>query len=446
MTGVPIPSMNWKSINLPEEFRKFKRSVVYIFKGPLKDESDEVKIQYLLMWVGPDGADIRDGWALSATNEKDLEMHWTNFESYVKPKTNYRVARFQMRALKQEAGESIDSFVTRAKVIATKCQYDDMDDALLDTLIAGVHDESLQRKLIGKDDTLTLDRALDIIRSFESTRSRIADIQETKRVHSIDKTPGKRLTKGKQNWQRPQKYDNKTKPKFTPPFKTGVCWNCGNPHAREATCPAAGATCHECSKVGHYSKMCLSKTRTDKPHLKSKEPQPRKIHEVADDIAKVTSNFAGFGFDTVEVLASDTSDPEITTARSITVHSVLNEVIQRDQAFASIYMNATDAIYTVKCKIDTGAQSNVMPVRIFKQLFPRQIDTQGNPTGLQPCDAKLSAYGGSPITQYGLCNLQCSHLGKAITAPFFITDAGGHTMLGLSMCIKLGLISLNCSS
>ena len=114
LTGLPISSMNWKSTNLPEEFRKFKRSVEYIFKGALKNESDEVKIQYLLMWVGPDGADIRDGWSLSATDEKDLELHWTHFESNVKPKTNFHVASFQMRALKQEAGESIDSFVTRA--------------------------------------------------------------------------------------------------------------------------------------------------------------------------------------------------------------------------------------------------------------------------------------------------------------------------------------------
>ena len=85
LIGVPIPRMDWKATNLAEEYRKFKRSCEFIFKGPLKEEPRDVQVQYLMMWVGPEGADIRDGWQLSDADLENLQLHWTKFDSYVKP-------------------------------------------------------------------------------------------------------------------------------------------------------------------------------------------------------------------------------------------------------------------------------------------------------------------------------------------------------------------------
>jgi len=191
LIGVPIPTIDWKSSNLPEDFRKFKRSVEFIFNGLLKDEPEDVKVQYLLMWVGPDGADIRDGWNLTSAEQNKLDIHWTKFDAYVKPKSTFRVARFQLHALKQGANETIDAFLTRVKVILAKCQYsaDMYNVILLDTIIASVYNDTVQRKLVSKDDTLTVDGALDIIRAYESTMSQMNDIQgAVKKVHSVRQT------------------------------------------------------------------------------------------------------------------------------------------------------------------------------------------------------------------------------------------------------------------
>ena len=38
---------------------------------------------------------------------------------------------------------------------------------------------------------------------------------------------------------------------------------------------------------------------------------------------------------------------------------------------------------TLKCKVDTGAGGNVMPLRAFAKLFPRRINADGSPRGLK---------------------------------------------------------------
>lgn len=58
LSGVPIPSMDWKSPNLPETLKKFKQTCEFIFEGPLAAKEEAVKFQYLMLWTGEEGRDI----------------------------------------------------------------------------------------------------------------------------------------------------------------------------------------------------------------------------------------------------------------------------------------------------------------------------------------------------------------------------------------------------
>ena len=133
-----------------------------------------------MLWVGEEGRDIRDGWVLTETNSKILASHWTGFENYAKPKSSFRVSRFQLRVIKQEQNETIDAFITRARIIANVCEYTDKDEQLMDTLIAGLYSDSIRRKLIAKNKETTLDQALAIVRAYEGTERQIDDIQDTR--------------------------------------------------------------------------------------------------------------------------------------------------------------------------------------------------------------------------------------------------------------------------
>ena len=455
LVGVPIPTLDWKSSNLPEEFRKFKRSVEFIFNGPLKDESEDVKVQYLLMWVGPDGADIRDGWQLSSADSVKLDIHWSKFDAYVKPKSTFRVARFQLHALKQGMNETIDAFLTRTKVILSKCQYssDMYNVMLLDTIIAGVYHESVQRKLVSKDDTLTVDTALDIIRAYENTTSQMNDIQgATRKVHAVNKF----VTRQSGTVRRPHQDAAKS---LHNTLKPGTCWNCGNTHARSDKCPAADVKCHSCGKTGHFKAVCLSKTKgatsSTGPHHQGKykgKPRNRKIHVVddadANNDADIGDELNAFGFDTifVETQCCDTNMETVTpdTGDSDTKIEVISKgIIVREQAFANIKIKPRDKEMTLKCKVDTGAQSNVMPLRVFREIFPDRI-SDGKPVGLQSTTMNLKAYNGSKIEQFGLLHLKCTHQDVTDTVPFFVTDTKGDTLLGLTASTQFGIISLNC--
>lgn len=143
LTGVPIPSIDWNAPSLPEVLRKFKRTCTFIFEGPLADKPERTKVQYLMLWVGETGRDIREAWNLSNDDITKLKPHWDGFERYARPKSNFRVARFQLRALKQGDGETVDAFMTKARLISAECEYANDEEQLLDTLIAGIFNDDI---------------------------------------------------------------------------------------------------------------------------------------------------------------------------------------------------------------------------------------------------------------------------------------------------------------
>ena len=58
-------------------------------------------------------------------------------------------------------------------------------------------------------------------------------------------------------------------------------------------------------------------------------------------------------------------------------------------------------LVTLKCKVNTGAGGNVMPLHAFAKLFPRCINIDGSPRGLKLSTTHLTAYNGSKIPQFG---------------------------------------------
>ena len=55
----------------------------------------------------------------------------------------------------------------------------------------------------------------------------------------------------------------------------------------------------------------------------------------------------------------------------------------KSQAFANIQMREQTTDTLVECKIDNEAEVNVMPLRVYKHLFPEQKDIHWRPIALQ---------------------------------------------------------------
>ena len=96
-------------------------------------------------------------------------------------------------------------------------------------------------------------------------------------------------------------------------------------------------------------------------------------------------------------VASISTDPEHKQISDICIDAMT-------EAFATVWMPAEigpNQQATLKCKVDTGAGGNVMPLCAFSKLFPRCVTTDGTLTGLRPTRTCLTAYNGSTIKQYG---------------------------------------------
>ena len=103
----------------------------------------------------------------------------------------------------------------------------------------------------------------------------------------------------------------------------------------------------------------------------------------------------------------------------------------------------------LKVKIDTGAQGNILPLRIFRRMFPEKLTAEGYPSHgsvANRSNTTLSAYNGSRILQYGSITLPCRYrCSEWVYAEFFLIDTNGPAILGLPYSRQLKLVTLQCA-
>ena len=210
------------------------------------------------------------------------------------------------------------------------------------------------------------------------------------------------------------------------------CNNCGKQHPRNK-CPAYGTLCQKCGKANHWQSVCRSSKR--KQFIQGRKPVFKKsIHTIED--------------------RGDEDNDEILTISTIEVntiedaqHSTTHDT--RDEVFATLEITQPEKKRKInlQCKVDTGAQSNVLPIRLLRIIAPEKFDDEGNlkPEVLEKNEAVLSAYGGSVIKQLGTINISCKYKEKKINCIFYVTDTSGPAILGLKACIALKLVSLHCT-
>ena len=420
LAGVRPPSFSWSDDDLASSFKKFCRYCELMLSTPTySNRSDAEKVNYILLWLGPQGVEIYDSWThLSEEQLQTPATVWKSFQSYFEPKTNFRLARYQLRDIKQKTGESVDSFITRLKTHSKKCNYppEILEDILIDQVIVGIAHGQVRKQLLDYDpDQLTLDKCLQYARTFEATSSQVQHFQPgTHSINSINKRNAPKKPQHQYKSQRnPQTSHNESSRRRTH-APNEVCKWCGGERHPRQKCPASNSECSKCRKMGHWAVVCLS----------AKAPQQKKkvvheIHEHPNDT--LTDGFHALTFDSFET-------PDGT------------------QAYATIQIEP----YPGRCtnlygKLDTGSQGNIMPLRTYANLYPNQIDKSGSPVNINPCNTTLTAYNGTQIKQYGYIELPCTYKNQSANFRFYIADTSAAVIFGFDMCIQLGIVNLNCS-
>ena len=120
-SATSTPKIDWSSGDLPSAWKAFKQHCEFTFGGPLHLKSEEVKCNYLMLWVEGKGCEIYSTWELGAKEAKKLNTYYTKYEAYVKPKSNRVFARYKFHQKVPPEGESFEQFLTHLKLIFKDC-------------------------------------------------------------------------------------------------------------------------------------------------------------------------------------------------------------------------------------------------------------------------------------------------------------------------------------
>ena len=420
MTGITPPCMNWSSNDPPTAFRSFQHYCELIFEGPLTKKSEQEKITYALLWLGQEGIRIFKAWNVEVNTVKEL---FEAFAKHFQPKTNFRLERFRLQKFQQEPGETVDDFMSKCRTQVQKCKFSEqeMNDRLIEQLIVGTRLKKVQEILLSKDEKLTLDTALDIARTQEATEANMKSLRsQAVNVDAVKKQGQSRC--GNCNWSHPPR-----------------------------KCPAYGTTCKECGKPNHWAVVCRSKKY--KQSWKGKNPQPTKGETRPSDQHKGKPNSSirhkGKPKKLHEMTQSSQSPDDLQEElETLKFECISIDTISTSEAFAKIdILLKPNVPATLKAKVDTGAEGNILPLRIYRQMYPNNIDASGLPKkgALQPNTTVITAYNRTTIPNLGTHTLHCAHKQAEVEAEFYVVDNNGPAIIGLPTSVDLDLVTLNCA-
>ena len=156
------PVMDWTNdMGLGERYRKWKKCVEVLFKGPLNAVAEGVKCNYIIYWSGDHGMELVDKWTIEGKindgNKEQQNTYWTQFENYIHPQTNQLLAVVELKRLFQ-GNLSLEDFHTKALRLVTQAGYegDAKDKVLRDNIISGLASDKIRAKIVKEGHGVTL--------------------------------------------------------------------------------------------------------------------------------------------------------------------------------------------------------------------------------------------------------------------------------------------------
>ena len=170
--------------------------------------------------------------------------------------------------------------------------------------------------------------------------------------------------------------------------------------------------CEGCGKIGHWKRVC----RSLGSRKKYSNSRSQHVHELRADVDGRESGgdlyFHPLSIDTNTVYDSGGT-----------------------QALLKLQLKSCDNTLFTMCKLDTGAEGNVIPASTFWKVTE---DTE-----LSASTSRIIAYGGHPIEQLGTYILTVKHLDTEQACTFHVTKTAGPVIISLPTCRALGLVILN---
>ena len=96
--------------------------------------------------------------------------------------------------------------------------------------------------------------------------------------------------------------------------------------------------------------------------------------------------------------------------------------------------------------VDTGAEVSVLPARVYKQLYPKSVDSDGEIQGLGACIMKLTAFNHTNINVMGQIRLPVKHRDVVKNINFIVTNIDTATIIGRNDAVDLHCVKFLCDN
>ncbi|UYV65238.1 K02A2.6-like [Cordylochernes scorpioides] len=143
----------------------------------LEKKPQEVQVAIFMASIGQLAQKIYKTFKLNEGEENKLQELEGKFNEYFTPKLNYTVERYQFNNIKQ-CNEPFKEFLTKVKLQAKKCKFDQMEDELIkDRIVIGIQNNDVREKLLSDPD-LNITKAIQICVAAENANTQLREIKD----------------------------------------------------------------------------------------------------------------------------------------------------------------------------------------------------------------------------------------------------------------------------
>ncbi|XP_046858591.1 uncharacterized protein K02A2.6-like [Xenia sp. Carnegie-2017] len=283
------------------------------------------------------------------------------------------------------------------------CEFGDLESELIkDRIVCGINSDAV-RKILLRETSLTLDKALNICSANELSEQQVKDLTNYQDVDELKARKNLKTSRGSYTNLSQTKEDQHREQRFV--LKNN-CRNCGGKHLPKQ-CPAFGKICHKCHKKNHFARVCLTSTQKSQ----------RTVHEVSDE-----ELFIG---------AVNAIKPTQQRTSSKVDNRMNIEAVEKsnDEWYSELKFGR----HLVNVKVDTGAKCNVLSKKLFDKV--KEAEQQVTKT-----NTKLMSYSGDSVQTLGQAVMTCSYKDKRYNLLFYIATHDVKPILGLPHSERLGMV------
>ena len=264
---IPVPAkLKIHEEGLATKWKQFLRSwKIYERASRLSEEENSYRCSVLLACIGEEALAVFDGFHFDNEADRDnIDTVILKFEEFCVGATHEAFESYKFHIRNQEGSETIDCYVAELRKLAKNCNFGDAEDRMIrDRIVVGVKCEELRKKLLA-DSKLTLQTAVTIARSHETSGKQALAMNTSGVDTSVDAV---RQNKPKREFSK--KSEHKSNKNFSHRPK---CKKCGRKHDMNK-CPAVNQKCFNCDSVGHFAEFCYSKSKGKRASEVKAEPQ-----------------------------------------------------------------------------------------------------------------------------------------------------------------------------